>query len=142
MFQLDPRLQADTITLGDFPLCRLLLMDDSTYPWFVLVPRRVAATEIYQLEEADQQQLWQESAIVARWMSAAFKFDKLNLGALGNVVSQLHLHHIGRRVGDPAWPGPVWGYRPAVSYPMEELEKLQQAVRAEFVNLLTMVNES
>jgi diadenosine tetraphosphate (Ap4A) HIT family hydrolase len=126
VFQLDSRLQADTIVLGDFPLCRLLLMNDSTYPWFILVPRRAAATEIYQLEELDQQLFWQESAIVARWMSTAFEFDKLNIGALGNVVSQLHLHHIGRRIDDPTWPGPVWGQHPPRPYDIVEIEKVKR----------------
>ncbi|MDX2493730.1 MAG: HIT domain-containing protein [Desulfuromusa sp.] len=130
MFQLDPRLQADTIVLGDLPLCRLLLMNDATYPWFILVPRRVAATEIYQLEELDQQHLWQESAIVARWMATTFEFDKLNIGALGNVVSQLHLHHVGRRIGDPTWPGPVWGQHPPQPYGMVAIEKIKQQASA------------
>ncbi|MDA3904234.1 MAG: HIT domain-containing protein [Desulfuromusa sp.] len=136
MFQLDPRLQADTITLGDFPLCRLLLMNDLTYPWFVLVPRRVAATEIYQLEELNQQQLWQESAIVARWMATTFEFDKLNIGALGNVVSQLHLHHVGRRIDDPTWPGPVWGQHPPQPYGIVAIEKIKQQVRADLAAYL------
>ena len=136
MFQLDPRLQADTIVLGDFPLCRLLLMDDSTYPWFILVPRRYAAVEIYQLEESDQQQLWLESTIVSRWMATAFKFDKLNVGALGNVVSQLHLHHVGRRIGDPSWPGPIWGQHPPQPYDMVEIEKIKQQARADLAAYL------
>ena len=129
MFKLDPRLQADTIDLGDFPLCRLLLMNDSTYPWFILVPRRAAATEIYQLEEFDQQLFWQESAIVARWMSTNFEFDKLNIGALGNVVRQLHLHHVGRCIDDPTWPDPVWGQHPPQPYGMVETETIKQQVR-------------
>lgn len=136
MFQLDPRLQTDTVTLGDFPLCRLLLMNDSTYPWFILVPRRAAATEIYQLAAADQQQLWQESAIVARWMSTTFKFDKLNIAALGNVVRQLHLHHVGRRSNDPTWPGPVWGRHPARPYGQVEIEKIKQQASADLAAYL------
>lgn len=130
MFQLDSRLQADTIMLGDFPLSRLLLMNDSNYPWFILIPRRASVTEIYHLEESDQQQLWQESAIIARWMSMTFKFDKLNIGALGNVVSQLHLHHVGRRIGDLTWPGPVWGQHLPQPYAVEEIEKIKQQVSA------------
>lgn len=117
MFILDPRLQADTIPLGDFPLCQLLLMNEQTYPWFILVPRRAGIREIHHLSNVDQQQLWRESAQLAGWMEAVFKFDKLNLAALGNIVSQLHLHHVGRTVGDPAWPGPVWGHSSAVPYP-------------------------
>jgi len=128
MFQLDPRLKNDTIEMGDFPLSRLLLMNDSTYPWFILVPRRDAACEIHQLSAADQVALWQESARLAGWMETTFEFDKLNVAALGNVVSQLHLHHVGRRTGDPTWPGPVWGQHPPQPYTSEAIEKIKQQV--------------
>lgn len=136
MFELDPRLQNDTITFGDFPLCRLLLMNDSTYPWFILVPRREGCREIHRLTEEDQQQLWRESTILARWMEASFEFDKLNVAALGNVVSQLHLHHVGRRTDDPTWPGPVWGQHPPKPYAVGQIETIRQtavAVLAELV---------
>lgn len=126
MFQLDPRLQNDTISIGDFPLCRLLLMNDSTYPWFILVPRREESREIHHLSVADQAQLWQESSYLAGWMELTFNFDKLNVAALGNVVSQLHLHHVGRRAADPTWPGPVWGRYPAELYAAEEILKIKQ----------------
>lgn len=127
MFELDPRLQNDTITLGDFPLCRLLLMNDSTYPWFILVPQREDCREIHRLTEEDQQQLWRESVILARWMEASFEFDKLNVAALGNVVSQLHLHHVGRRTDDPTWPGPVWGQHPPKPYAAGQIETIRQS---------------
>ena len=130
MFELDPRLKQDTIDFGSFPLCRVLLLNDCSYPWFILVPRRASVTEIYQLEEPDQQRLWQESAILARWMSATFEFAKLNVAALGNVVSQLHLHHVGRSIGDLTWPGPVWGQHPPQPYTVEEIEKIKQQVSA------------
>jgi diadenosine tetraphosphate (Ap4A) HIT family hydrolase len=129
MFQLDPRLQRDTIEIGCFPLCRLLLMNERTYPWFILVPQRAGVREIHHLPDADQQQLWRESALLAGWMETAFAFDKLNVAALGNVVSQLHLHHVGRRHGDPAWPGPVWGLRPPVPYPETESAGIRQLAR-------------
>jgi len=126
MFQLDPRLARDTIELGRFPLCRLLLMNERTYPWFILVPQRPAVREIHHLATADQQQLWRESALLAGWMETTFAFDKLNVAALGNIVSQLHLHHVGRRRDDPAWPGPVWGQRPPVPYGAAEISDLWQ----------------
>lgn len=131
MFELDPRLQADTLSVGDFPLCRLLLMNDSTYPWFILVPRREQSREIHHLAATDQAQLWRESAWLASWMESAFSFDKLNVAALGNVVSQLHLHHVGRRSDDPTWPGPVWGQRPAVAYPEAQLTSLLEKATRE-----------
>lgn len=133
MFELDQRLQNDTIVIGDFPLCRLLLMNDSTYPWFILVPRREESREIHQLAETDQAQLWRESSWLASWMESAFTFHKLNVAALGNVVSQLHLHHVGRRTDDPTWPGPVWGQRPAVPYLETQLDALLAQAKAALV---------
>jgi diadenosine tetraphosphate (Ap4A) HIT family hydrolase len=108
-FALHPRLAADTFVLGDFPLSRLLLMNDAQYPWCILVPRREGAREIYLLDERDQQLLLRESAQLSRAMMDAFSGHKLNVAALGNVVPQLHVHHIVRFPGDAAWPGPVWG---------------------------------
>ena len=127
-FTLHPRLAADTIVLGDFPLCRLLLMNDAQYPWFILVPRRAGAREIYLLEERDQQQLWRESAQLSRAVMEAYRGEKLNVAALGNVVPQLHLHHIVRHAADPAWPGPVFGRHPPQPY--------AEAARAERVAAL------
>jgi len=132
MFSLDPRLQNDTFDCGSFPLSRLLLMNDSTYPWFILVPQREGVQEIHQLDETDRQQLWAESHQLSRWMENYFSFDKLNIAALGNVVSQLHLHHVGRCDGDPAWPGPVWGHRPAVPYDQPVVDELLEVVLEEF----------
>lgn len=126
MFQLDPRLQNDCVVLGDFPLSRLLLLNDATYPWFVLVPRCENVEEIYQLDDEQQRKLWQESVILSRWMSKSYQFDKLNLAALGNVVRQLHLHHVARRTTDPTWPGPVWGQHPPQPYTADEIEKIKQ----------------
>lgn len=136
MFELDPRLQADTISLGDFPLCRLLLMNEQTYPWFILVPRRAQSREIHHLTEVDQAQLWRESAHLAGWMEATFQFDKLNIAALGNVVSQLHLHHVGRRIGDPTWPGPVWGQRSPVPYAAEQIAVIIESVKIDLADFL------
>lgn len=109
MFELHPRLAQDCLPLGHFPLCRALLMNERRYPWFVLVPQRPAIREIYQLEPADQRQLLEESSTLARALDQMFKPDKLNIAAIGNLVPQLHLHHIARFQDDPAWPAPVWG---------------------------------
>ena len=122
-FMLHPQLQADTYPLGDFPLCRLLLSRDSRYPWFVLVPRRESITEIVQLSASERQQLLEESCLLQEAMLAAFQPDKLNVAALGNMVSQLHLHHIARYRDDPAWPAPVWGKLPASAYSEQLLQQ-------------------
>jgi diadenosine tetraphosphate (Ap4A) HIT family hydrolase len=115
-FQLDPRLTADTFLVGETPLSQALLMNDARYPWLILVPRRSDVTEPFELSEADQAQLWQESMLLGEAMKAHFAADKLNIAALGNQVAQLHVHHIARFHADDAWPGPVWGVGSAVPY--------------------------
>ncbi|VFT18904.1 histidine triad (HIT) protein [Pseudomonas aeruginosa] len=94
MFALDPRLEQDTLLLGDFPLSRLLLMNDARYPWFILVPRREDVTELFQLDVDDQQALWREATLLAEVLKDTFRADKMNVANLGNVVSQLHMHVI------------------------------------------------
>ncbi|CDZ93701.1 MULTISPECIES: HIT family protein [Pseudomonadaceae] len=129
MFVLDSRLEQDTLLLGDFPLCRLLLMNDSSYPWFILVPRREEVSELFQLDSADQQLLWRETTALAEKLKDTFGADKMNVATLGNVVSQLHMHVIARRRGDAAWPAPVWGHRPAQPYTDEQVEAIRQKLK-------------
>jgi diadenosine tetraphosphate (Ap4A) HIT family hydrolase len=124
-FELHPQLQKDCIPLGAFPLCRLLLMNDAHYPWFILVPQRENLREIHELTESDLFLYMHESALLARTLQAVFKPDKLNIAALGNVVPQLHVHHIARYVTDPAWPAPVWGRLPAQPYTEAQLGALR-----------------
>lgn len=124
MFELHPRLVQDTLTVGDFGLCRLLLMNDANYPWFILVPRRVGVREIFELELCDQHQLVKESSQLSQVISRIFKADKLNIAALGNMVSQLHVHHIVRYETDQAWPNPVWGRFPTQPYKKRVLQEI------------------
>jgi diadenosine tetraphosphate (Ap4A) HIT family hydrolase len=116
MFKLHPRLAQDTSVIGDFPLCRLLLMNDANYPWFILVPRRAEIQEVFELEQQDQKQLLKESSHLSQVLSKIFQADKLNIAALGNIVPQLHIHHIVRYQTDQAWPNPVWGLFPTQPY--------------------------
>lgn len=129
MFVLDSRLQQDTVVLGDYPLCRLLLMKDAQYPWFILVPRREVVSELFQLDAADQLQLWQETNGLAEVLKDCFAADKMNIATLGNVVSQLHMHVIVRRRDDVAWPAPVWGRHSAQAYTAEQLAVLKARLR-------------
>ena len=124
MFELHPQLAEDCIVLGDFPLCRLLLSRDSNYPWFILVPRQAGLTEVYQLSAVDQGRLMTESCQLSTLIMEVFEGGKLNVAALGNMVPQLHIHHIVRHIGDPAWPRPVWGVVPARGYGDVELRDL------------------
>lgn len=126
MFELDSRLEQDTVSLGDFPLCRLLLMNDRQYPWFILVPRREEVSELFQLDAADQQALWQETTSLAETLKDTFGADKMNVATLGNVVGQLHMHVIARRRDDAAWPAPVWGKLPAQPYTQEQIAAIRQ----------------
>lgn len=116
MTDLHPRLAADCIRLGRFELCHLLLMNDASYPWFILVPDRDGAREIYELDAGDQRQLLDESSRLSRFLMASYQGNKLNVAAIGNLVPQLHLHHVVRFESDRAWPAPVWGRFPAVPY--------------------------
>lgn len=118
-----PQLIADTHYLGKLELNHCLLMDDSRYPWIILVPDVADAKEIYQLSAQDRIQLLNESCMVQKMMVELFQPDKLNLGALGNIVPQLHLHHIARYGDDPAWPGPVWGHSSALPYSTKMAKK-------------------
>lgn len=118
------QLQKDCLVIGKFPLCYLLLMKDANYPWFILVPDREDLTEIYQLDDSEQKQLISESSTLARIISKQYKADKINIAALGNLVPQLHIHHIVRHTTDAAWPAPVWGKLPAKPYTNVELEQV------------------
>ncbi len=129
-FQLHPQLAQDSIWLADWPLCQLRLSLDANYPWFLLIPRRNNILEIIDLTTEEQQQLWQESACLSRWLQQQFQGDKLNIAALGNMVPQLHLHHIVRFSTDPAWPAPVWGKVAAIRYTEAQLQQLVQAAPA------------
>lgn len=116
MFKLHPRLAADCLMVGRFPLSLLLLMDECRYPWFILVPQRPGMRELHDLCDSDRLRFFEESVLLSRAMEQALAPDKLNLAAIGNLVSQLHVHHIARFETDPAWPGTVWGRFPPIPY--------------------------
>jgi len=140
MFTLDPQLAADTILLGDSPLCKILLMNDAQFPWVILVPMRNSITEIYHLNKADQAQLHEESIALSSLLMTHFNGDKLNVAAIGNIVSQLHIHHIVRFNDDPVWPKPVWGNISALPYSSEQLEKMSSELNALFITELAGFN--
>jgi len=123
MFALHPHFEQEALAVGDFPLCRLLLMNDANYPWFILVPRRSGIREIFELTDRDQQQLIRESSQLSRALVRLFHADKLNIAALGNMVPQLHIHHVVRYRTDRAWPNPVWGLFSAKPYAASTRQK-------------------
>lgn len=137
MFVLDERLQNDTILIGRLPLCQVLLMNDKRFPWVILVPARNDVFEYYHLSESDRTQLMKESTLVVEKMSDHFSASSMNIAALGNVVPQLHQHHVCRYTDDPAWPNPVWGHSTGVPYQADELEirvkELQSLLQQHFV---------
>ena len=112
-----PQLAADTVPIGDLALSSVLLMDDARFPWFILVPRRPGASEVSDLSDEDAAALMTEVRVAVRVMLDLAKPDKVNVGALGNRVAQLHIHVVGRFRSDPAWPGPVWGHGTRTPYP-------------------------
>jgi len=136
IFTLDPRLQQDTLYIADFSLCKVLLMCDARYPWVILVPKITGLTEIFELDEAGQQQLMIESNFVASKLKKVIQADKMNVAALGNVVSQLHIHHVARFIQDESWPAPVWGKGQAIAYTTVESDAVITLLRSEFSSLI------
>jgi diadenosine tetraphosphate (Ap4A) HIT family hydrolase len=115
-FVLDPAFVATSAPLGDLPLCHARLQLDARYPWVVLIPRVPGMRELEDLSTGrPHARLMEETVLAGAAVRAVAEVlglavDKLNVGALGNVTPQLHVHVLGRRIGDPAWPGPVWGH--------------------------------
>ncbi|MBE0419099.1 HIT domain-containing protein [Pseudoalteromonas nigrifaciens] len=124
-FELAPELKRDCIELADWPLCKVLLLNDSQYPWFILVPKKAGLKEIIDLSEDEQVTYLRESAKLSHLLMRVFNPDKLNVAALGNMVPQLHIHHIARFTSDAAWPAPVWGKHPAVPYEDEKIATIK-----------------
>ena len=133
MFCLDSRLKNDTINIGKLQLSQALLMNDSRYPWIILVPELENVYEWTDLSKEQQITLHDESLLIQKVLKNLYDGQSLNVGKLGNIVSQFHLHHIVRFENDPAWPGPVWGHSSAVNYSPRELEsrisEIKQAIR-------------
>lgn len=127
-FELDPRLERDSVFVADWNLCQVRLMDDARFPWLVLVPRRAGVVELDDLGEIDHTRLMHEIQRAMRTLRAVLDCDKLNVGALGNIVRQLHVHVVARRRDDVAWPGPVWGFGPARHYQAAARDELIEAL--------------
>ncbi|WP_297481358.1 HIT family protein [uncultured Photobacterium sp.] len=134
-FTLHPQLMADTTILGDLPLSRVLLAKEALGPWLILVPRYESLREIHYLSEQDQQQLMRESSAVAALLEQDYQAEKINIGALGNLVPQLHLHHIARFSDDVAWPGPIWGNTKGIKRSEEVQQALAEELRQELTNI-------
>lgn len=128
-FTLHERLDADCHLLADWPLSRILLMDDVTYPWLILVPRLIGLRDLDDLPPSRLVEMGEEIRLVSKAMKELFNPTKMNVAALGNMVPQLHVHIIARYEGDPAWPGPVWGVRPPEPYGESALADTLDALR-------------
>ncbi|MCE5312788.1 MAG: HIT family protein [Nitrospiraceae bacterium] len=129
MFELNERLKKDTIEIAHLRLSLLLLMNDSTMPWMILVPQKPGITELHQLEQKERAMLVEEVALVSDLLEKEFRPDKINVASLGNVVPQLHVHIVARYRNDRAWPGPVWGAAGAIAYKEQDAEKLAERIR-------------
>ena len=131
-FTLHPMLARDTVEVTRLSLCRVLLMKDRRFPWLILVPERESVREIHELSMTDRQILIEEIANASQILTRLFRPDKLNVGALGNIVPQLHVHLVARTTTDPAWSGPVWGFGKAEAYGEEELEEVRTRIAEAF----------
>jgi diadenosine tetraphosphate (Ap4A) HIT family hydrolase len=127
-FELHPQLVKDCFEIAELPLCKLLLCNDSAYPWFILVPRVENVQDIYQLDWQDQQQLLNESSMLSELLMQEFNGDKMNVAALGNVCPQLHIHHIVRFKTDVSWPKPIWGQQALTPYSQDEFSDIKQRI--------------
>ena len=119
-FTLDERLERDGRLIAPIGLCQMRLMNDCRWPWLILIPQRADVSEVFELTPLDQAMLTFETNMVATALKKATGAEKINIGALGNIVRQLHVHVIARREGDPNWPGPVWGFGRAEPWPEGE----------------------
>lgn len=133
-FSLDPAFPPTSAPVGELPLCHVRLQTDARYPWLVLIPRVAGARELEDLMTPDQTRLMTEivragRAVKAMGQALGLPVDKLNVGALGNVTPQLHVHVVGRSRTDPAWPGPVWGHSPAEAYEADVLAYAVETAR-------------
>jgi len=128
-FQLDARLASDSVLVADGPLSQVRLVDDTRFPWLVLVPRIPGAVEWLDLDGASQRLLLAEINLCGTLLRALGPVHKINIGALGNVVRQLHVHVLARSEGDAAWPAPAWGSGPAVRYPAQQRLHLVEQLR-------------
>ena len=131
-FPLHPRLAADAVFVADWALSRVLLMNDARYPWLILVPRRIGLTELFDLGQDDRAVMIEEVSRAARALKEISGAAKINVGALGNLVPQLHIHVVARSLGDAAWPGPVWGQGTAAPYSTVRRDTLVSGLRARF----------
>jgi diadenosine tetraphosphate (Ap4A) HIT family hydrolase len=131
-FNLNARLEGDSHFVADLPLSAVRLLKDANYPWLLLIPRKPDLVEIIDLEESDQLQLMREIALTSQVLRKVTDCEKLNVGALGNQVSQLHVHVIARFRDDAAWPGPVWGAAPFEGYEPERVDTLIDQFREAF----------
>ncbi|MGQ4878017.1 HIT domain-containing protein [Billgrantia sp. LNSP4103-1] len=133
--ELDERLVQDSYPIAELPLCQLRLMDDTRFAWLLLIPRRANVSEVFDLDEADQRQLWHEASEVGRMLKTLCRADKINIASLGNVVAQLHVHIVARRHDDEAWPGPVWGQGQPQPYDLDALAGMRDHVLAQLDGL-------
>ncbi|WP_420412502.1 HIT family protein [Roseibium sp.] len=139
-FDLNPRLEGDSLPVLDLALSSIRLMKDANYPWLLVVPRKPDLVEIIDLDENDQLQLMREIAMVSRVLREVTECEKLNVGALGNQVSQLHVHIVARFRDDAAWPGPIWGVVPPRSYENDADQHLIDRLRSSFSALAELEN--
>ncbi len=140
-FELHPTLQNDTVSVADLPLSALLLMNDSRFPWLILVPKKASVLEIHDLEIPDQNQLLQEIVGISQLLKEYVRPDKLNVASIGNRVPQLHIHIVARKKDDLAWPAPVWGYAQAIAYTESELQRVVQEVKIKLPQFLKKDSE-
>ena len=127
-FRPDPAFEAGSVTAAEWPLCHVRLQDDARFPWLILIPRVEGAVELADLSAEQRAALMEETVRAGALVQRLGPVEKLNVGAIGNVTSQLHVHVVGRRRDDGLWPDPVWGRGPAVPYDPAERARLLEKI--------------
>ncbi|MCG7963733.1 MAG: HIT family protein [Candidatus Thiodiazotropha taylori] len=137
-FSLNPRLAADCHLLAEMELCQLLLMNNALLPWYILVPR-VDCDELHQLAPEQQKRLFEEINQISQFIKTDQSIEKLNTAAIGNIVRQMHIHILGRKSGDPWWPGTVWGTTQRRAYKQTELDEIKRRLSVQLPKTITIL---
>ena len=133
VWQLDPKIDADTYHVIDYPGLVILLMDDQRYPWFIIVPKKDKVKELIDLNEDEKKQIYRCIDLISNFLKLKYIDATINVAKIGNIVKQLHIHIVARYENDPSWPNPVWGVGQPQKYSKNDAEILIEEIKQYFI---------